>query len=167
MDRIVASACVSIRELSRSTGELIARVECDESAIVISRRGRMVAVVMPIPERLSLELEASEPGSPPDTRTEREADVDLDALRLTELEREFIVDASLTPTGFWRAPTAVFVADERAYFDTLAELAFKGLTTGSAGVHGITRLGRRVARELVRQGQKGYAETHGDDYLEP
>jgi prevent-host-death family protein len=167
LEPIVATGCVSIRELSRSTSELIDRVERDEAAFVISRRGRMVALVTPLPERLALEFDTAVRAVSPDGEVPDATDVDLAALQLTELEQEFIVDASLTPTGFWRAPTAVFVADERAYFDTLAELEFKGLTIRSAGVNRLTKVGRSVARELIRRGRKGYAEAHGDDYLDP
>jgi antitoxin (DNA-binding transcriptional repressor) of toxin-antitoxin stability system len=53
---IKASRAVSLRELSRKIAPLVDEVELEGSVFVLSRYGRMVAVLAPIPERTVLEF---------------------------------------------------------------------------------------------------------------
>jgi antitoxin (DNA-binding transcriptional repressor) of toxin-antitoxin stability system len=53
---IKASRAVSLRELTRKIAPLVDEVELHGSLFVLSRYGRMVAVLAPIPERTVLEF---------------------------------------------------------------------------------------------------------------
>src|SRR6266568_5592262 len=57
---IKASRAVSMRELSRSISSLMNEVELNGSLFVLSRYGRMVAVLAPIPERAVLEFSGAD-----------------------------------------------------------------------------------------------------------
>ena len=158
-DAITAERWVSIRELSRGTGYLINEVERDGKLFVISRHGRMVALLTPLPERLIIDFEEGV------TRvTSNEAqEVDVDALELSDLAREFLIDAASTPTGYWHAPDSAFLADQKSYYRTLNQLDMDGLTdSSSGGARRLTNLGRAVAKALVRRGFKGYGEVHNE-----
>lgn len=157
-----ADRCIPIRELSRSTGEVIDEVERDGRVIAVSRHGRMVALVMPLPERLMLGTGNDLP------RPVIEAGDVLDGLELGELASQFLIDAATTPTGCWRAPETAILSDRRATFRALNELDLNGLTQ-ELSVRGrrITKRGRSVAGALRERGDRGYGEVHGDDYLEP
>lgn len=54
---IRADRVVSMRELAQSAARLIAEIEQDGSVFVLSRHGRMVAVLAPLPERTIVEFE--------------------------------------------------------------------------------------------------------------
>ncbi|MGH2785607.1 MAG: hypothetical protein ACRDJ1_10110 [Actinomycetota bacterium] len=139
-------------------------VERDGSVFVISRYGRMVALITPLPERVILEFDDGAPAPSP-VMPVVEPDFDIDELELTELACQFIIDAASTPTGFWNAPGAAFAAEPREFFRTLFDLDVRGLTESrGAGLRRITRQGRKVAQALVRAGHKGYEETHPPGY---
>lgn len=160
VDVTSAARCVAIRELSRSTGELIDEVERDGKAFVVSRRGRMVALLVPLPEHVIIEFEERAPVTSAGRR-QPEADVDLDALDLSELACEFLIDAASTPTGYWHAPGSAFLADQGGFFRTLRDLDAKGLTDFvSASGRRITKEGRAVAKALREAGRRGYEEVH-------
>ena len=162
MDGLVATRCVPVRTLSRSTAELISRVERDGDVVAVSRNGRLVAVVVPIPA--TLVLETSDAHEVPRI-TPVDSGVDPNELELSELAREFIIDAAATPTGFWWAPDLALLADERSFFRALRELDAQGMTEWhGAKVRRITRKGRAAARALTAAGQRGYDEIHADDY---
>jgi antitoxin (DNA-binding transcriptional repressor) of toxin-antitoxin stability system len=57
---IKASRAVSMRELSRSISSLVDEIEMNGSLFVLSRYGRMVAVLAPIPERAVLEFSGND-----------------------------------------------------------------------------------------------------------
>ena len=157
---LVVSKCVSYRELSRSTAPVMNEVERDGSAVAISRYGRIVALVIPVPERVTFEFEGSGREATVG-RIAAEPDPDLDEIELTELGREFLVDAASTPTGNWRAPDRIYLEDPRRFSGTLHELHIKDLAEwqGSGRVK-ITRKGRSVAQVLRDRGQMGYDEMH-------
>lgn len=156
MEVTMAARCIPIRELSRSTGELIDEVERDGKVFAVSRHGRMVALVMPLPERLVIEFENGTPLSTIDAE-----EVALDGLELSCLAREFLIDAASTPTGNWNAPETAYLADRKALFGALDELDLNGLTEEfSATGRRITKKGRAVARALRGRGDKGYGEPH-------
>ena len=66
---IKAKRSVSVRELQRSAASLVDDVELHGSLFVLSRYGRMVAVLAPIPERTVLEFGGR---NWPDPRVEEE-----------------------------------------------------------------------------------------------
>lgn len=162
MDRLVATTCVPVRTLSRSTAELISRVERDGDVVAVSRNGRLVAVVVPVPGTLVLETSdahqvRSDAGVHPAVAPEE--------LELSELARGFIIDAAATPTGFWTAPDLALLADERAFFRALRELDAKGMTERhGAKIRRITKKGRAAAEALAAAGHRGYDETHAQGY---
>ena len=161
MDVTCADRCIPIRELSRSTGEVIDEVERDGKVFAVSRHGRMVALVMPLPERLIIEIENGTPSSVIDGGDP------TDGLELCDLAVQFLIDAATTRTGYWRAPEAAIVTDRRALFGALHELDSNGLTEAfSATGKRITKKGLAVAKALRERGNKGYGEVHGDPYLE-
>ena len=51
-----ARRAIAVRDLARSAGSLINEIERDESVFVVSRYGRMVAVLAPLPERTIVEV---------------------------------------------------------------------------------------------------------------
>jgi antitoxin (DNA-binding transcriptional repressor) of toxin-antitoxin stability system len=81
---IKASRSVSLRELSRSMSSLVDEVEMNGSIIVLSRYGRMVAVLAPIPERAVLEFSGNEW---PEFELEDTVEVRKDWAELTEEQR--------------------------------------------------------------------------------
>ncbi len=161
MEVTCADRCIPIRELSRSTGEVIDEVERDGRVFAVSRHGRMVALVMPLPERLIIEIENGSPvpvidGGDP-----------TDGLELGDLAVQFVIDAATTRTGYWHAPEAAIVTDRRALFRALEELDSNGLTeVFSATGRRITKKGRAVAKVQRERGKKGYGEVCDDPYLE-
>ena len=165
---LIAARCVSFRELSRSTAELVGEIERDGKIFALSRYGRLVALLIPLPERLILTFEDGSPMRMSRLRDPAEDQIDLESLDLSTLACEFLIDASSTPTGFWHAPDSAFLADRSQFIRTLLDLDSKGLTEFfSANGRRITKEGRVVAGALRRSGHKGYGETHNDPYLEP
>lgn len=157
---LMAARCVSFRELSRSTSGLMNEIERDGKIFAVSRYGRLVALLVPLPERLIIEFENDARTPMPRTPVE-DQQVDLDSLELTELACEFLIDAASTPTGFWHVPESALLADQRQALRTLNELDLKGLTAFvAAGLRRITKEGRAVAAALKRRGRKGYEEAH-------
>ncbi|MGH2794528.1 MAG: hypothetical protein ACRDKG_09510 [Actinomycetota bacterium] len=157
MDTLVATKCIGTRELARSSAEHVDQVERDGTVIAISRRGKLVALLIPLPERFILELEDRTVPA----RVEASEEVDIDELELTELACQFLIDAASTPTGFWNAPGSALEAHPKEFFRALFALDMKGLTESlGAGDRRITKEGRAVARALVRAGHNGYEETH-------
>ena len=164
---LTAARCVSFRELSRSTADLVGEIERDGKIFALSRYGRLVALLVPLPERVILTFDDASPSQMGRVQDQADARIDLDALDLSELACEFLIDASSTPTGFWHAPDSAFMTDARQLFRTLLDLDSKGLTEFfSAKGRRITKEGRAAARVLRRSGKKGYGEAHGDPYLE-
>lgn len=164
MERPIATADVSARSLSRATGAVIDRVERDGEVVAVSRHGRYVAVIIPVPEGMVLELDASitantEPVSAP---------VPSDDVELSDLGRELIIDAASTPTGFWHPPDSAFLEDRQSLLAALFDLEIEGFVSSrGAGALKITPTGRSAARAPRRAGYRGYAEVHGDPYLAP
>lgn len=156
-----AARCVSFRELSRSPAGVLDEMERDGKIFAISRYGRLVGLLVPLPDRVTLEFDR-DPTPISVERLEMEDDVDIDALDLTDLAREFLIDAASTPTGYWHAPDSALVADSQSYFCTLFFLDMQSLTDSSDGSRRITAKGRKVAHALVRRGFKGYEEVHGE-----
>lgn len=139
-----AARCISVRELGRSTGLLIDEVERDGKSFVISRYGRMVALVVPLPDRLVFEFSdgieglAECPGE----------EIDLEELNLNELEREIVKDAATVP--FWSPEDRPdFTRDVVALATSLGRLELKGLIERTRGGRRATQTARRVA-ELLR-----------------
>jgi len=162
MDVTRADRCIPIRELSRSTGEVIDEVERDGKVFAVSRHGRMIALVMPLPERLIIEIEN---GMPVPEIDDGDA---LAGLELGALAGQLLIDAATTHTGYWHAPETAVVTDRRALFQALDELDLTGLTeVFSATGRRITKKGRAMAKALRERGDKGYGEVHDDPYLEP
>jgi antitoxin (DNA-binding transcriptional repressor) of toxin-antitoxin stability system len=148
MDVISAARCVPIRELSRSTGRLVAEIERDGRALAISRLGRMVALLMPLPERLIVEFEEGVSPEVLDDGEEAVGDVEL-----SPLAKEFLVDAASTPTGYWYPPESAYNGDMRATFKALEELVVTKLAeeVSNTKIRVLSR-GRRVAKALRDRG---------------
>lgn len=58
---VKANRAVSVRELARDTAALIAAIERDGTVIALSRYGRMVALLTPLPDRIAVEFAGSDP----------------------------------------------------------------------------------------------------------
>jgi hypothetical protein len=125
---LVAARCISFRELSRSTADLAGEIERDGKIFALSRYGRLVALLVPLPERLILTFEDGSPMQRSHLHDQADDQIDLDSLDLSTLACEFLIDASSTPTGFWHAPDSAFLADRSQFFRTLLDLDSKGLT---------------------------------------
>ncbi len=152
---LTAAACLPLRDLVRSPGAVMNAVERDGKIIAISRYGRLAALLVPVPERLVLEIED---GTPLETAREVAAHVP----DLGTLAAQFLIDAASTPTGYWYPPDSAH-RDQTA--GTLSR-AFEELYSNALAepVSGtklkITTKGRSVARALARRGSKGYAELN-------
>ena len=156
MEFMSAARCVPIRELSRSTSDVVAEVEREGRPVVISSRGRMVALLVPLPERLTIEFEE---GIPAPTSTE--SGPVIDELELSELATQFLIDASSTPTGYWSPPDSAHSALKGAVFRALDELVQRKLALWESGTKiKVMRQGARLAQALRDQGRLGYAEYH-------
>jgi len=75
-------------ELSRATSELIDQVERDGKTFAISRHGRLVALVVPLPERLQLHFDETAVPNPVE-------DV-VGEVELTDAQRDLLVDSRPT-----------------------------------------------------------------------
>ncbi|MGH2727845.1 MAG: type II toxin-antitoxin system Phd/YefM family antitoxin [Actinomycetota bacterium] len=144
MEVIQAARCVPVRELSRSTGELIDQVERDGKTFAVSRHGRMVALVIPLPERLMLQFDGV---APPDTQQVDEPDPhELDELELSESDRDLLIDVAtnLTPTGLWKT-------DDSSLTMGLHRLEVAGLIEFiNASTRKVSPAGRRIVAALRR-----------------
>jgi antitoxin (DNA-binding transcriptional repressor) of toxin-antitoxin stability system len=61
---IRAARVVSVRDLARAPGEVIDDVEWNGGLVVLSRRGRMAAILAPLPERTIVEIVGPERDDP-------------------------------------------------------------------------------------------------------
>jgi len=143
-----AARCVAIRELARSAGSLINEVESEGSVFAVSRRGRIVALLVPLPDRLVLEFENERPGR--NWQVSEPID-DADApegVELSALQEEFLIDAASTPTGFWHIPES---SDVHAAIRAAGRLELAGLFDRPRGTLRLTRAGRALAKRLIRE----------------
>jgi antitoxin (DNA-binding transcriptional repressor) of toxin-antitoxin stability system len=100
---VKATRPVSMRELSRSAGMLIDEIEQNGSIFVLSRHGRMVAVLAPLPERTVIEFTGTEWPE----EIEQEAEIDLKWRDLDEIQRTIFreaLDAHPMPFGIGGLP---------------------------------------------------------------
>lgn len=144
-----AATCIPIRELARSTSALISQVETDERIFAVSRYGRIVALLIPVPDQVLLEFE--EPPAAvrrPEAVSSHEPREQIETMRLSSYERALLAEAASTPTGYWRpAEGRDMNADSRALF----QLELYGLLDRSNGFTRITRDGLRVAKALFKE----------------
>jgi len=130
-----------MREVSRSVSGVIAEIERDGKIFAVTRHGRVVALITPLPDRLVLEFNDVVRSEPPD-----DIDEPVEPVDLTPIEEELLLNASSTPTGFCE-PFDEYPAPEvsRAKFKLEAVELFE---RSIAGGYRITKNGRRVARVL-------------------
>lgn len=139
---IRASRPVSMRDLSRSAGALIDEIELNGSVFVLSRHGRMVAVLAPLPERTVVEFKGSE------WPAEVEADIAPEATwsELDDIERAVLrsaAEAHPMPFGLNGMP---FAASELGR--ALGRLELDGFIERSLSGRRLTREGLAAARWL-------------------
>jgi len=83
--------------LARSPGALIDEVEWNGEIFVLSRHGRMVAILAPLPERTVVEISGPEPRQRLDRgdylKLQTEAEQEPDWLDLSPIGREILLDA--------------------------------------------------------------------------
>ena len=131
-----AARCISIRDLARSTSSLISEIE-GGGLLAVSRYGRIVAVIVPAPERMLIELD----GVAPPAIEEAE----IEAADLTDYERDLLIEAASTPTGYWRPEDG---RDVQSDFRAMFNLELQGLLDRSNGFTKITGKGVRIAKAL-------------------
>ena len=143
-DNKPAARCVSMRDLARSTSALIREIE-DGGLLAVSRYGRIVAVIVPVPERLLVELAGG--GAPVNVLLEPAAvdDQELATLELTDYERDLLKAAASTRTGYWRPDDG---RDRRLDARAMFKLELEGLLDRSNGFTKITSKGVRIAKAL-------------------
>ena len=122
----------------------------------------MVALLVPLPERLTIEFEEGVSVAASTVSESVIEDVELSALAM-----QFLIDAAATPTGYWSPPDSAHSALGVAVFRTLDELVAKKLALWESGTKiKVARQGAQLAKALRERGIVGYGENHGDDYLE-
>jgi hypothetical protein len=137
-----AQRTVSVRDLARGAGKMIDEIELNRSAFVLSRYGRMVALICPLPERTVVEITGPpEPGA----RAEEEAPTeepdrwrhfdDVQKLLLARGLDAYPKSFSLEGTGFDASKVAV----------AFSNLELAGLADLERGRR-LTQLGYEAAR---------------------
>jgi hypothetical protein len=144
---VKASRAVSARELAKGARSLIDEIERDGSVFVLSRYGRMVAVLAPIPERTILEF--SGPGwndEDEDCAAPDELADPPDGLVLDEIQRAVLRNAAQAhpmPFGVGGMPF-----DVSSLAVALTKLERKGLIGRIGAGRKLTRDGLAAARWL-------------------
>lgn len=143
-----ARRAVSARELARSTGALLKEVELDEAVFVVGTRGRMVALLMPLPERTLVEVSGSAYGESRDDDVESEFRPEW--LELSAVQRDAISMAASAPTGFLSLSGLSSRYDPPTAAIAVSGLELGGFLKRAAGGLRITVGGRAAAEWLKR-----------------
>jgi antitoxin (DNA-binding transcriptional repressor) of toxin-antitoxin stability system len=131
-----------VRELARSAGSLINQIEADGSVFAVSRHGRIVALLVPLPDRLVLEFDG------PSSQSWADADPECDEVELSPLQRDILIDAASTPTGYWQIPES---RDVHSALRAVGHLELAGLLDRTHGALRLTKAGRAVVKGLLRE----------------
>ena len=150
---VQAATVVSIRELVRSASRLIDRVERDGEIIALGRYGRMVAVLAPVPERMTVDFEGSRRTTAPDDDGGPE-EVDLpDWLEQDEIPRRILREAlrahpmPFSPNDFRVPIDRVWVALTRLELANFVERTLRGNRLTPRGVAAARTLEARLDKE--------------------
>jgi hypothetical protein len=147
---VIVDGCVSVRELIRGSSGWFNEIERNGKVFAISRYGRLVALVTPLPERMTLEFadvirarpdEEEPPTGDPD-------DVGLEDLALDEEQEAILREAFAGTPAWWDAPNHNVVWKWLAALTELETASLIKLET--SGAYRLTRRGRRVAQALSR-----------------
>lgn len=153
-----ASRAVSVRELGRAPAALLDEVEWNGEVIVLTRHGRMAALVTPIPDRTVIDISRTpnilpnngRGGTQADRSDPREpAEPDPEWLELTELQRAMLLEAFANyPMPFSLNHLAsVFGVDK---IGQVTHLETDGYVERTLRGNLVTRKGAAAARWLAR-----------------
>lgn len=150
-DRSVrASRAVTVKELARSVSAVLREVEVDGKVVVLSRRGRMIALLSPLPERMIIDLNGETPS------TAEEPDENAPEFELEPLEVELLIDAMsgypmpFSMGSFSRKHPGGVSATAIAF----SRLERKGLVENGTRGRELTAMGLAVARQRRRDSAK-------------
>jgi len=142
-----ANRAVSVRELMRTASALIDEVEVDGNIFALCRRGRMVALLTPLPERIMVEFRGPAPRETADL--EPEPDVQPEWLELGPAADDLLLRAlesypmPFSLEGMAHTASEIGIGLGRLELDGLIELTRSGRR--------ITPQGLATARVLARR----------------
>lgn len=138
--------CVSVRELIRESSRWLAETERNGKVFAIHRYGRLIALMTPLPERVTLEFpeqKREEQNVPLEEDPDPDLELDLDAIEIELLER-----AAAGNPSWWEPPSH---ANVFGWLASLSNLEHKRLTvTRPGGACVLTPRGKRTAETLKR-----------------
>ena len=141
---MTATRCVAMRELARSAGALVTQVDQDGRTFAVTRNGRIVALLVPLPERLVLEFENA-------SRTSDHVEPTDVEVELAPVEQAIVAEAAATPTGYWQLTDRPNIQE---FVAAAVQLELKGLLHRSLDGTRLTKAGRSLANRLAR-GHRG------------
>jgi antitoxin (DNA-binding transcriptional repressor) of toxin-antitoxin stability system len=145
---VIVDGCVSVRELIRGSSGWFSEVERNGKVFAISRYGRLVALVTPLPERMTLEFaDVIRRTNEEDLDTGGPDDVSADDLVLSDEQEAILREGLAGASGWWDAPSDRVVWQ---WVSALSRLEIASLVKQTAGGYRLTRRGRRVAERLSR-----------------
>ena len=143
---MIVDGYVTMRELIRHPARWFKEVEWNGKVVAISRRGRLVAILAPFPERITFELGDRVPTRREEPAATQEQELEFEKIDIDETARQFLRDALADVPLWWEPPDRESMT---RYAVACMDLQIAKLMTHRFGRYTLTPTGRAMAAWLT------------------